>query len=427
MTFLCFTDASFAAVSKLSNIRLSHLNDNSRIVLETNKAISYKYFTLDMPDRLVVDLQDAKLGLKLNQVITAKTPIKAIRSSARGKKDLRLVFDLKQSLQANAFQLKPDNKGFYRLVIDLKSKQAKKTVSKKATLTDKPIKKLRDVVIVIDPGHGGKDPGATGARRTREKDIVLKISKTLKDLINKQPGMHAELTRKGDYYLTLRQRLNLARKDKADIFIAVHADAFKNKKSRGASVFALSQRGASSEAARWLAAKENYSELGGADLSNKDHLVRSVLIDLSQTATIGSSLQLGSSVLKNVGTIAILHNKKVEQARFVVLKSPDIPSILIETGFISNPREELNLRSSGYRNKLAKAILTGIRNYFWAHAPQGTLIASQRYARTYKVAKGDSLGKIAQRYHVGLASLKQFNKLNSNQLRIGQTLRIPQA
>lgn len=232
----------------------------------------------------------------------------------------------------------------------------------------------RKIVVVIDPGHGGKDPGAFGYHRTPEKAVVLAIAKKLKRKIDSQPNMHAVLTRDGDYFIDLRRRLDISRRYHPDLFVAIHADAFTNSQSHGASVFALSQTGATSEAARWLAEKENYSELAGVNLKGLDDtngMVRSVLIDLSQTATISASLKMGKNVLQHLGAMTSLHNQKVEQARFVVLKSPDIPSILVETGFISNPIEEQRLASSQYQEQLSQAIYKGIYQYFKEYPPRG--------------------------------------------------------
>lgn len=220
------------------------------------------------------------------------------------------------------------------------------------------------MVIAIDAGHGGKDTGAIGPGHLQEKRVVLSIARRLYRLVNAEPGMRAVMTRNGDYYVGLRERLNIARKAKADLFIAIHADAYRNPRSHGASVYALSERGASSEAARWLAEKENYSELGGVNLAGKDNLLRSVLIDLSQTATTQASVRLGEDIIQHLGHFATLHHSHVELAPFVVLKSPDIPSILIETGFISNPREAKRLREPQYQQKLAHAIKLGVRRYF---------------------------------------------------------------
>ncbi|MBX9587507.1 MAG: N-acetylmuramoyl-L-alanine amidase [Gammaproteobacteria bacterium] len=236
--------------------------------------------------------------------------------------------------------------------------------------------KARDVVVVIDPGHGGKDPGARGATGTQEKDVVLAIAKRLQAQINRQPGFRAVLTRNSDYFLSLRNRLALARKYRGDMFIAIHADAHDHVNACGVGVYALSQRGATSEAARWLAQQENQSELvGGVDLTDKDQVLKSVLLDLSQTQSITASLQMGSVLLDNLGQFAQLHHNRVEQAAFVVLKSPDIPSLLIETGFISNSAEEHRLRTPYYQDRIATALLSGIKNYFVNHPPRGSLLA----------------------------------------------------
>ena len=291
-----------------------------------------------------------------------------------------------------------------------------------------PSKSLRDVVVVLDPGHGGKDPGAIGMHKSAEKHVVLAIALKLKQLIDRQPGMRAVLTRNGDYYIGLRERMSIARRHNADIFVAIHADAFNNPNSNGASVFALSPRGATSEAARWLAEKENHSELGGVNLSGLDDqngVIRTVLLDLSQTATIGSSVQMGSRVLRGLDTVTTLHNNKVEQARFVVLKSPDIPSILIETGFISNPREERNLNSPFYQARLTQAIFKGLKGYFWDYPPHGTRVEAMAGGAVHLVRSGERLQAIAQRYHVTVAQLRAANRLSGMMLKPGQTLNIP--
>jgi N-acetylmuramoyl-L-alanine amidase len=292
-----------------------------------------------------------------------------------------------------------------------------------------PLKSGRDVIVVLDAGHGGKDPGAKGPRKSHEKNVVLAITLKLKQLIDRQPGMHAVLTRSGDYYVGLRQRLDMARKYNGDIFVSIHADAFNNPHSSGASVFALSQGGATSEAARWIAEKENYSELGGVnlgDLDDSNGVVRSVLIDLSQTATINSSLQMGGGVLNQISHVTRLHHHKVEQARFMVLKSPDTPSILVETGFISNPVEESNLTNQGYQSRLSQAIFTGIKDYFWANPPHGTRIEAMASARVHRVSRGEKLPDIAARFGVSTQALLAANHLSPHaSLSPGQKLTIP--
>jgi len=302
--------SAWGAIATLHDVRISSGKDKSRVVFDLSQVTTYKLYNLHNPERVVVDFDEATLGGDLTKMTLAHSPIKRIRSGRRNKKQLRIVLDLKGAYKTNDFFLNATEHDHYRLVVDLLAAQtAKKELIPKITLPFN--KKPRNVVIVIDPGHGGKDPGAVGHRGTREKQVVLAIAKDLKKMIDKESGMHAILTRDRDHYVTLRKRLRMARKDKADLFIAIHADAYKHKRSYGASVFALSARGASSEAARWLAAKENHSELGGVKLNDKSDLLRSVLIDLSQNATVGQSLQVGTAVLTEVKYIAKLHSDKV--------------------------------------------------------------------------------------------------------------------
>ncbi len=350
----------------------------TRIVFELDQKTPYHYFGLRNPHRLVVDLITTQARVNLRKAKLDGTVVKRIRTAKKKKGTYRIVFDLNQEVLLKSFTLGP--KGIYkkRIIFDLyHSKKKTVTIPKKPVMTAAKKSTLRPVVVVIDPGHGGKDPGATGPHGVHEKDVVLAISKDLAQDLKNQKGIKVFLTRKGDYYITLRQRLRLARRYKADIFVAIHADAYKNKYSKGVSVYALSLRGASSEAARWLAAKENYSELGGVDLKDKNSVLRSVLINLSQTATITASLQLGTNVLDQLNHFTKLHHGAVEQAPFVVLKSPDIPSVLIETGFLSNPKEEHLLKSPRYQHRLAKAIMNGVYRYFYQRPPPGTIIAWQ--------------------------------------------------
>lgn len=417
-----------AAPSQLTAVRLAHTGDKTRIVFSFNQALVHKFLYLKNPDRVMIEFKSVntlaeKLALSLDNTL-----VKTWRSAQQQDGSLRFVFELKKSVTPNVFSLKQP----YRVVIDLPD--AKSTVKTTVSMPEIPIPKLtvpqrktlRPVVIVLDPGHGGKDPGAMGPRHIREKHVVLGISKRLKQLIDKQPGMRAVLTRRGDYYIGLRERLLIARRESGDVFIAIHADAFMNPRSHGASVFALSQRGASSEAARWLAERENYSELAGVDdFSDRSYLVRSVLLDLSQTVTIGAGVQLGAEVLKQLGKITVLHNHKVEQARFVVLKSPDTPSILVETGFVSNPREAHNLNNPQYQDRLARAILRGLKGYLTQHPPVGTWFSVSRKSHFYIVKHGDNLLKIAKKNKVSLALLKQLNHLKTAALKVGQRLRLP--
>jgi len=295
-------------------------------------------------------------------------------------------------------------------------------------------------VVAIDAGHGGEDPGAIGRRGTKEKKIVLAIARNLAKLVNKQPGMKAVMIRNGDYYISLRGRTKKARRANADVFISIHADAFRNSKARGSSVFILSKRGASSETARWLADKENSADLaGGVSLDDKDDLLAKVLLDLSQTASIEGSDSVAKRVLKGLKKIGKPHKNGVERAGFAVLKSPDIPSVLVETGFISNPYEESQLRKSSYRKKVAKAIFVGINDYFKRYPIPGTIYGqalsrkslAKKSRKTknkirHKIVRGDSLSLIAQRYGVSIKEIKRLNRIRGNTLILGKNLLISQ-
>jgi len=306
-------------------------------------------------------------------------------------------------------------------IYDLASK--KPTVKKSVKQSTK-----RNIIIAIDAGHGGEDPGATGPGRLREKNVVLSMAKELEVLFKADRGYTPKMIRSGDYYVSLKGRRDIARKYQADLFVSIHADAFKRKEAHGASVYALSTSGATSTAARYLAQRENAADLvGGVRLSDKDDMLAGVLADLSMTSTLDNSLKLGDRVLRKVDRIAKLHKNRVEQAGFAVLKSPDIPSILVETGFISNPTEAKNLGSRTYRKKMAAAIHAGIVQWFADHPPSGTLIAWQRNAggQQYTIARGDTLSGIAQRFNVSMALLKSQNGLRHSRIQVGQKLTIP--
>jgi N-acetylmuramoyl-L-alanine amidase len=355
--FFLYHSASLGSDATLLNAcSVFEENDQVSITLKFDQPIDYHCLLLEKPDRFVIDLSHAALNTPLPSM--DNTFIKAIRSSDHDHAYLRLVFDLKQKIKHASFYTDEKKK------ITIQLTQPGLTSSPKAYVTKK--KSVKHIVIVIDPGHGGKDPGAKGAQGTLEKDVVLKISKQLRAMLNKETGFYAVLTRSTDAYISLRKRLSIARKNRADMFIAIHADAYHHSHAIGASVYALSQRGATSEAARFLAEKENESELGGLGdvLADKDAILRSVLIDLSQTHTIESSLRMGHKILGNLAKLGRLHHLGVEQAAFVVLKSPDIPSVLVETGFLSNPNEEKKLIDSTFQHQMAHAIKEGIRQYF---------------------------------------------------------------
>ncbi len=357
-------------------VRTSLSDGVTRIVFDLSKAAEHHLFTLSNPNRVVIDIPNARLTTSLAG--KKKGILSSIRGGKRNSKDLRIVLDLSASAKPRSFSLKPGGKSGHRLVIDLKrgnaGKKAVKTV--RSVAQAKARSKPRDVIIAIDAGHGGKDPGALGRGGLREKHAVLALARKLAAEINRQSGMRAVLTRDKDVFLTLRQRIKKARKFKADMFVSLHADSFKDARASGSSVYVLSNRGASTEAAQWLARHENAADLmGGVTLDDKDNQVAQVLLDLSQEATIDASIKVASRVLKQLKTVGKVHRKHVERAGFVVLKSPDIPSILIETAFISNPTEERRLRDSKYQTRMAKAISRGLRNYFKSYAPPGTRLA----------------------------------------------------
>ena len=378
----------------LESMRVVDEGKAKELVFKLSGNYQYRVFTLHNPERLVVDFDKTIIPSHAKNFAVANEIVSKVRYGKPSSNTQRIVFDLKCPISFSSSRTVINRASDTLVKVEMQRDFTKTATSKpfiqKPTAENNPSPRpLRDVIVIIDPGHGGKDPGAIGIRNSREKHIVLAIAKKLKKLIDKQPGMRAVLTRNGDYYVGLRERMDIARKHDGDIFVAIHADAFGNHDSHGASVFALSPRGATSEAARWLAEKENYSELGGVDLSSlddKNDEIRTVLIDLSQTATISASLNMGKSVLSNLDRITSLHSKKVEQARFVVLKSPDIPSVLVETGFISNPKEERNLTSPTYQNQVSRAIFSGIKTYFWNYPPYGSLIEAMAM-RNRKIVK----------------------------------------
>lgn len=383
---LCGLLASgWAQALQLSATRLWPSSDYTRITLEAPQPVAYKYFMLSNPQRLVVDLEGVEAGAALDALAGQLSPddpyIGAIRVGLNRPGVMRLVLDLKTAVKPSVFQLQPLGQYAHRLVVDLYPAQAGDTVASDPAATSQPSvagpatpakpevpQYTRLITVAIDAGHGGEDPGASGANGSHEKDITLALARKLKQKIDAQENMHAVLIRDGDYFVPLGQRVVKARALKADLFMSIHADAFIKPHARGSSVFALSENGATSVAARWLAKRENDADLiGGVNVDVKDPFLKRTLIDLSQTATINDSLKLGRAVLKEIGGVNTLHKGEVEQAGFAVLKAPDIPSILIETAFISNPEEEKRLNDPGYQDKLVDAIVDGVKNYFAKH------------------------------------------------------------
>ena len=423
--FALCTSAAQAATT-VENIRIWSENGKTRIVLDLSRPANHNIFTLRGPDRLVVDLQGGRLSSALRDLPAGVGSVKRIRTGSENGQ-LRVVLDLNEDVRSRSFTAGPNSQYGDRLVIDLQHNSSAHAV-KRASESYTP---GRDIVIAVDPGHGGHDPGAIGKDRTREKDVALAVSKQLAARINAEKGMKAVLIRDGDYYVDHRRRTAIARKNNADLFVSIHADAVDDRRANGATVYALSLKGASDEEARLLAERENAAvRVGGVSLEDKDKVLAEVLLDLSQNASLSASLDVGSKVIGELSRIVKVRRRTVQQAGLLVLKSPDMPSILVETAYISNPAEEKKLRDRDHQAKLANAILSGIRNYFYTNPPPDTQIAMDvrrtpdRQVR-HVIARGDTLSEIAQRYNVSAAAIRAANRLNGDTIRVGQTLSIP--
>ena len=434
LTFVCAAGLSVFGLAAPSvqaadveAVRLWRAPDHTRVVLDLSDAAEFSSLSLANPDRFVVDLIDSRIDASLRDLPLEGTPIKQVRSGIRKGSDLRLVFDLDSAVRTSLFSLTPSGSIGHRIVIDLFDEV---TVAEPSpVLSVESLEGRRDIVIAIDPGHGGEDPGASGPGGLREKTVVLQIARRLESQLAKVPGFQPVLVRTGDYYVSLKNRRDKARALEADLFVSIHADAFKEKSAHGASVYILSKRGATSTTAQYLADTENAADLvGGVELGGMDPMLAGVLTDLSMSGTLDTSLSLGTLVLEQIGGVARLHKKRVEQAGFAVLKSPDVPSLLIETGFISNPGEAERLATPAYQDKMARAIRRGIQSWFARQPPPGTLLAWQREqgGREVTIASGDTLSEIADRFGVSVASIKSNNGLTRDVIYIGQTLVIPE-
>ena len=451
-----------------------------RVLFDLSANVHHRYFMLNNPNRLVIDLEDTHLQQALLPPPSNHPLFVNVRSSTRNQNDLRVVIELKNGAEVKTAL---NNKGSgAQLQIDLaikdlavaKATKSPSVINKVDSVANvekaQPVKvskaRGRDIVVAIDAGHGGKDVGAQGANGTQEKDVVFAIAKRLEGYVNAQPGMKAVMIRSGDYFVKLHQRVSIARAAKADLFVSIHADAFNDTSAHGASVYTLSKKGASSDSARWLADSENASDsVGGAAIDTKDDVLASVLMDLSQTAAKEASQNVGSKVLKNVKTVSHLHREAVQKAGFVVLKSPDIPSILVETAFISNPDEEQRLNTNAYQDKMASALFRGIVAHFKQYAPANTLMAQmsksgkvQQLAKAepvedavvdsrvrivradvvddglvatatsksqHVINQGETLSGIAQQYGVSMRALRMANGMDDGNVRVGQVLQIP--
>ena len=428
---LCAAQLWVGATVAIQGVRVHQAPDYTRVVFDTSAPVRYRLFTLEDPPRVVLDLDDAapRDGLELGRIGVDSTSVRSLRSAVRGGKNFRIVLDVDRAMQPNAFTLQPIASYGHRLVVDLYSKTPA-TPQRRVRPSEG---RLRSLVVAIDAGHGGEDPGAVGVGKVYEKQVALKIARQLEALFDAEPGYRGELVRSGDYYVSLRRRTQIAREKRADLFVSIHADAFKSRHVRGASVYTLSKRGASSETARWLAEKENRSDLiggvGAVSLDDKDDLLAHVLLDLSMDANQSASIEAGEAVLGALGGVTRLHKSTLEQAGFVVLKSPDIPSILIETGYLSNPAEARELKRTDYQKRLARAIFIGLTTALETSPPPDTLLAARQNTQgknvKHVIRRGDTLSELASRYRVSARRLREANDIAGDAIRVGQVLIIP--
>ncbi len=430
--------SGIACAAAVNGVRVWSGPEATRVVFELSEPVEHRVFSLADPDRLVIDLEDTSVGSTLDMP-EAKGAVAAVRTGARPDGELRVVLELTRAVKAKTFLLGPNDDHGDRLVVDLMRPDAATAAAVNApavpsapTSPSVPAPPLgRDLVIAIDAGHGGQDPGASGHRGVREKDVVLAIAKRLADEIEMTPGMHAALTRRGDYYVSLRKRMELAHEAHSDFFISIHADSYRDPSARGSTVYVLSDKGASDEASLLLAQRENAADLlGGVSLADKDQLLARVLLDLSQNAALSASTAAGQRLINRLSGVETMRRSHVQQAPFLVLKSPDIPSVLVETAYITNPREEAALRDPKQQAAFARALRDGIVDYFAANPPHSTYFAS--HARTaaatnvrHVITRGETLSGIAQRYGVSTSSLRRSNGLKTDLVRIGQVLTIP--
>ena len=413
----------------VKGVRLWEAPESTRVVFDLTEPVDYKIFELSSPRRLVIDFEQQNMSLSLGNIAASTSAVKKVRVGKSSKPNVtRVVLDLAREIRPNSFTLEPYKQYGNRLVVDLFEVGARAD-QKKVALKTLP-SKHRDIVIAIDPGHGGEDPGAIGPEGTLEKDVTFAIAKKLKAMIDKEPGMRAILTREGDYFLRLRKRQEVARKARADLFVSIHADSFPDARAKGSSVWIVSNKGARSEVGRWLEERESSSELlGGVEpINDKDPVLAELLLELSMDYSVGESYGIANSVLKQMkGAVHKIHRKTVQEAAFVVLKAPDITSILIEAAFISNPKEESLIRTSNYQRKFARAISKGIKKYYRKVPPEGTLYADLAKGKIYrhKIVPGDTLSEIALRFGTTVSAIKAKNSLPNDLLTVGQVIAIP--
>jgi N-acetylmuramoyl-L-alanine amidase len=415
--------------SNVTDIRISPSNDSTRIVVDISQQTRFSYFNLQSPERLVVDFKETNRKFDFSKVENTSSLIKKIRySKSKLASDMRMVFELNKDIDAQLFSLEPSADFGYRIVIDLKDLNPAPVV----TSTAAP-RRDKDIIIVIDAGHGGVDPGSIGPQGTYEKNITLSISKMLEKRINEEAGLRAIMTRHGDYYISPNDRPDFATKENADLLISIHADAFTTPQPRGGSVWVLSKGRADSELGRLLERTERNSELLGsaADIigdRDTERYFAETIFNMSMDLSRASSYDISNKVIKEMRKVTRMHKKVPQSASLAVLTAPETPSILVEVGFISNPQEEKNLNWRAYRQQLANSLFKSIQLFFKNAPPEGTLWAQERNSqpRKHYVKSGESLSLLAQRYNVDLDSLREVNNITGDLVRIGQTLTIPE-
>ena len=416
-----------AHAAEVESVRVHSGPEATRVVLDLSAPAVHRVFTLDGPDRLVIDLARSALA-RSAPIADARGLVTRVRTGPQANGALRIVLELKEQVRPKSFLLPPNSPYGHRLVVDLAPAGGAPGIRRAPELA---AASGRDLVVAIDAGHGGKDPGASGPKGVREKDVVLAIARELAAELERRPGIRALMTRDGDRYVSFEERMGAARRVQADLFVSIHADAYRNASARGATVYALSTGRASDEVARRLAERENAADLiGGISIADKDEMLARVLLDLSQSASISASVLAGQQIIEQLSAVTSMRKTRVQQGSFLVLTSPDIPSILVETAYISNPREESALRDPGHQRDLARALGAGIVNYFRTNAPPGTTFARNppppaAVPVRHVIRRGETLSGIAVQYQVSLTSLRRSNDLRGDTIRIGQVLEIP--
>jgi len=429
-----------ALAADIEDARFWRDDEYSRLVFDAGEALEYSVFMLEDPYRVVIDISDARLRVNLDAIDFSGSTVRSIRHAVRNGNDLRVVLDVSEAVNPTSFTLQPGESMHHRLVIDLYDLDRRAPVRepRPEPETDNP---RRDVVVAIDAGHGGDDPGAIGHDgRIREKDVALAISRAVYERLQGVPGYHPVMVRSGDYFVQLQRRPQLARQNRADIFLSIHADSFRSARAEGVTLYALSQSTAEAENNRRVAERENSAGLlggltGETSLAQYEEDLALTLLDLSMNWSIEQSINAGTHILDAVGRVATLRRDKPQRANLWVLRSPDIPSLLIETGYLSNPTEARRLTSPAYQQRLGDAIVRGVMSYFHETPPEGTLLAWQKAngelppistpSSEYVVRRGDSLSLIAQRQGVSLRALRAANNLSGDVIHVGQTLVIP--